>query len=158
LFAASDYLLEIEGIQGDSSESKGSPIQGYSYDVKSPRDAASGLPTGKRTFAPSFSDISITKSVGKSSPLLMLACCKGTHFPSATITCRKSADAGTPAEPFMQIKLTDVLISSYQSSGGGVDAPTDSISINFTKIEFSYKSADGSVSRASWDLATAKGA
>jgi type VI secretion system secreted protein Hcp len=156
-FAASDYLLEIDGIQGEASDSKGTDIQAYSYDVKSPRDIATGQASGKRT-APSFSDISISKSVGKSSPLLMQACCRGTHFPSATITCRRSSDAGAPPEPFMQIKLTDVVISSYQSSGGTPDGPTDTFSLNFTKIEFSYKSADGSVTKGNWDLATLKGA
>jgi len=42
-------------------------VIGFSHEVVSPRDAASGLPTGKRQHKP----IIITKEVDKASPLLM---------------------------------------------------------------------------------------
>jgi type VI secretion system secreted protein Hcp len=42
-------------------------VIGVSHEVVSPRDAASGLPTGKRQHKP----ITITKEVDKASPLLM---------------------------------------------------------------------------------------
>jgi type VI secretion system secreted protein Hcp len=42
-------------------------VIGVSHEVVSPRDAASGLPTGKRQHKP----ITVTKEVDKSSPLLM---------------------------------------------------------------------------------------
>ena len=39
----------------------------YNHEVVSPRDAASGLPTGKRQHKP----LTVTKEIDKSSPLLM---------------------------------------------------------------------------------------
>lgn len=42
-------------------------IYGFSHEVISPRDAASGLPTGKRQHKP----ISCTKPIDKASPILM---------------------------------------------------------------------------------------
>ena len=44
-------------------------VIGFSHEVVSPRDAASGLPTGKRQHKP----IVITKKIDKSTPLLMNA-------------------------------------------------------------------------------------
>jgi type VI secretion system secreted protein Hcp len=38
---------------------------------------------------------------------------------------------------FLQVELNDVIISSYQTSAGG-DAPTESFSLDFTKIAFRY--------------------
>ncbi len=42
-------------------------VIGYNHEVVSPRDAASGLPTGKRQHKP----LTITKEIDKSTPLLM---------------------------------------------------------------------------------------
>jgi type VI secretion system secreted protein Hcp len=49
----------------------------FSHEVVSPRDAASGLPTGKRQHKP----ITITKQVDKSSPLLMNALVNNENIP-----------------------------------------------------------------------------
>jgi type VI protein secretion system component Hcp len=59
--AASDYLLEIEGVKGEAAATieinswswgVSNPAQASSHEVKSPRDAASGLATGKRQHMP----------------------------------------------------------------------------------------------------------
>ena len=66
----------------------------------------------------------------------MLACASGRHFPSAILTCRK---AGGSSLEFLKIKLTDVLISSYQTGGHtSDDSPEDQFSLNFVKIDFLY--------------------
>ena len=41
-----------------------------------------------------------------------------------------------------RIKMTDVLISSYQTSGSGAgndDVPMESVSLNFTKVQYDYQ-------------------
>jgi type VI secretion system secreted protein Hcp len=71
---AVDMFLKIEGeitgdIQGDVTEAgKEGWIEciSYQHSVVSPRDAASGLPTGKRQHKP----FTITKAIDKASPLL----------------------------------------------------------------------------------------
>ena len=49
-----------------------------------------------------------------------------------------------------------MLVSGYQTGGSETEAPLDSISLNFSKIEVSYKQqkADGSLApaiRVGWD-------
>jgi len=71
---ALNAYLKLEG--ENQGEIKGSVTQtgredtimviGFEHDIKSPRDAASGLPTGKRQHGP----LTIIKEVDKSSPLL----------------------------------------------------------------------------------------
>ncbi len=63
-------------------------------------------------------------------------------------------------ETYMAYKLTDVLISGYSISSGG-DRPSESLSLNFTKIEFkgtpmdkANKGAGGA--SVTYDLAKAK--
>jgi hypothetical protein len=81
-------------------------------------------------------DISISKYVDKASTKLALACANGKHFKEAVITVRK---AGRGQQEFLTYKLSNVLISSYQSGGSGNNAtPAESITLNFTKISIKY--------------------
>jgi type VI secretion system secreted protein Hcp len=67
----------------------------------------------------------------------MLSCATGEHIPNATLVCRK---AGGEQQEYLTVKFTDVLISSYQTSGSsGDDVPMDQCALNFDKIEFEYK-------------------
>jgi type VI protein secretion system component Hcp len=57
--------------------------------------------------------------------------------------------------------LSDVLVSGYQTAGTNAEAPLDSISLNFSKIELAYKeqAANGSLGptiRVGWDRKTNK--
>src|SRR5262249_3546549 len=85
-----------------------------------------------------FGDINCTKKYDRASALLMLACATGQHFPEATITCRK---AGGQQEPYLVIKLKDVLVSSYNMGGHSqAELPImDQFSVNFGSIEKEYK-------------------
>ena len=60
---------EIRGSVTQRGREDSIMVIGFSHEVISPRDAASGLPTGKRQHRP----LVITKEVDKSSPLLMNA-------------------------------------------------------------------------------------
>ena len=44
-------------------------------------------------------------------------------------------------ETYLTIKLTNTMISGYSFSSGG-DRPSESISLNFTKIEYTYQGYD----------------
>lgn len=135
---ASDYLLDIDGIKGESHDDKHKDtieVSSFSWGASHPGSfaAAGGGGTGKV----SFQDIHFTTSVNKASPLLGKACATGQHIKKATLFVRKS---GGDHEEYYTILLEDVLISSYQSGGheGNNSAPTDQFSLNFAKIEFDY--------------------
>ena len=56
-------------------------------------------------------DFHFVMKSNKASPLLMLACATGKHIKKATLTCRK---AGGEQQEFLEIKFTDLLVSSFQ--------------------------------------------
>ena len=64
---------------------------------------------------------------------------------SALLTCRK---AGKDQQEFLKYTFTDVLISSYQTSGS--DNPVEQCSFNFTQLQVDYKEqkADGTLGGA----------
>jgi type VI secretion system secreted protein Hcp len=137
---AFDAFLKIEGIEGDSTDKdhKGEiEILSFSWGETnaSPSNRGGGGGAGKV----SMQDFHFTMQVSKASPNLMLACATGRHFQEATLTARK---AGQRQQEFLKIKLSDVLVSSYQTDGNTNDKeaplPTDQISLNFVKIDFLF--------------------
>ena len=144
---ASDYLLEIDGIKGESQDAKHKEtieVSSFSWGVTNPGSFASG--GGGGAGKSNFQDLHFTGSVNKSSPLLAKACATGQHIKKANLFVRK---AGTEQQDYYVIKLEDVLISSYQSGGseGSQALPTDQFSLNFAKIEYDYspQKPDGSI-------------
>jgi type VI secretion system secreted protein Hcp len=91
-------------------------------------------------------DFHFSMAVSRASPELMVACATGKHFKDATLTARK---AGEKPLEFLVIKMTDIVVTSYQTDGKTLSdlatdqLPTDQISLNFAKIEFSYKGQQG---------------
>jgi type VI secretion system secreted protein Hcp len=135
---AFDAFLKIEGIEGESTDRdhKGEiEILSWSWGETnaSARNGGGGGGAGKV----SMQDFHFTMQVSKASPNLMLACATGRHISQATLTARK---AGGRQQDFLKIKLSDVLVSSYQTDGNtndkDVPLPVDQISLNFTKIDF----------------------
>ncbi|MEJ7640538.1 MAG: type VI secretion system tube protein Hcp [Singulisphaera sp.] len=82
----------------------------------------------------------------KASPKLFLACAEGEHIKKGVLVCRK---AGKEQQEFLKVTMSDLLVSSYQTSGSsnGDEVPNDQVSLNFSKIEFEYKDqkADGTL-------------
>jgi hypothetical protein len=80
-------------------------------------------------------DISITKTVDKSSAKLFNACVTGKHFSSAKITLRKSGGgSGTSGKIFLVFRFKLVAVKTIQAdptSGG--DRPLESLTLSFSK-------------------------
>lgn len=151
---ASDYLLELDGIKGESTDKKHKDsidIEAFSWGCSNPvRLSTSG---GGGAGKVSFRDIAFTKQTDKSSPHLMLRCCNGQHIKKAVLYVRKQDGE---QQEYYKVTLEDVLVSSFQASGAGGEVPSESFSLNFSKIElaYDYVTGDGSVrtERAGWDL------
>ena len=153
-----DYFLKIDGVDGESADSKHKgeiELESWSFGVSNSGSAASG--GGGGAGKASFQDLHFTTGVSKASPKLFLACASGDHIKQATLTCRK---AGGDQQDFYIVKLSDVLVSSFEQAGSSSSdvVPTDQVSMNYAKIEVEYRPqrADGSLDapvKAGWDLA-----
>jgi type VI secretion system secreted protein Hcp len=127
--AAFDAYLKLEGVEGESTDAKHrGEIEVDSSQLGSLQGAAdrASKSSGPGAAKVSFNPFSITKKVDKASPVLFKACASGKHFPSATITMRK---AGGSQQEYLVVKMYDVLISSYRTSGVGA-SQTESFVVN----------------------------
>jgi type VI secretion system secreted protein Hcp len=155
--AAVDYFLKIDGIDGESQDSKHKgdiDVSSWSWGASQTGTMAAGGGGGAGKVH--MQDFHFTMTVNKSTPKLILACSSGQHIPKAVLTCRK---AGTEQQEFLLYTFSDILVSSYQTggSGGGDVVPVEQISLNYTKVEVEYKEqkADGTLAgpiKAGWDL------
>ena len=150
--AAVDYFLKIDGIKGESQDSKHKDeidVISYSWGMAQQGTASKGGGMGAGKVV--ASDIKVRKEVDAASPKLFDACFTGKHIPSAQLTCRK---AGGNAIEYWTIKLTDLLISSvhqappafeYGEQSNSAKGNTGSlvaeevITINYSAYEASYK-------------------
>ena len=154
---ANDYFLKIDGIEGESQDSKNPgaiQLESFGWGMTQTGTFANGGGGGAGKVQ--MQDCHFVMKHGKASPKLMLACAEGEHFKKAVLTARK---AGKEQREFLKLTLSDVLVSSYQTggSGGHDEIPTDQISLNFAKIEHEYKEQKaggelGGVIKAGFDL------
>ena len=135
-----DYFLKIEGVEGESQDSKHKgeiDLLSWSWGATNSGTFSTGGGGGGGKV--SMQDFQFTMRVNKATPKLIQACATGQHIKWAILTCRKGGTK-TPQE-YLKITFTDLLVSSYQTGGAGQDdvIPEEQISLNFAKIEFDYK-------------------
>jgi type VI secretion system secreted protein Hcp len=138
---AVDIFLKLGDLKGES-QVKGfeDQIQVLAWSWGMSQTGTTHIGQGGGAGKVSVQDLSFTHYVDSSSPSLMLACCKGTHYKDATLTARK---AGGDPLPYLTIKLTDLIVTSV--SGGasnGEDQQTENITLNFAEFEVAYQPQD----------------
>jgi type VI secretion system secreted protein Hcp len=141
---AVDMFLKLDGIKGESKDHKHKDeihIESFSWGLS--QTGAHGTGGGGGAGKVQVHDISVTKFVDKSSCSLMAHLCGGKHIKEGLITVRKAGDK--PLE-YLKIKLTDILVSGYQTAGHGSDLLTENLSLNFAKfqVEYQEQKPDGS--------------
>lgn len=140
--AQTDFFLKIPGCDGESQDSTYKnciDVDSWSWGMT--QSGSMHVSGGGGKGKVSIHDLSVTKQVDKASPALMQKCCKGEHFPEATLICRKAG--GDSQVEYLKIKMEEVLVSSYSQSGGGGDTmPLDSFTLNFAKVTEEYTPQD----------------
>jgi type VI secretion system secreted protein Hcp len=161
---AVDMFLKIDGIKGESKveveSGQKNQIDVLSWSWGMSNNGSAHVNGGAGSGKVNVQDVSLTKYVDSSSPGLMLACCKGTHFNNAVLTVRK-AGGEKPVE-YVKITMMYVFITSVSTGGcGGDDRLTESVSLNFAKVNLDYmpqteKGLPGTAIPFGWDIAANK--
>jgi type VI secretion system secreted protein Hcp len=124
--SALDGTIMITGaIQGSFQGPKGQKIElmSLNHEVVSPRDAASGLPTGKRQHKP----LTITKEIDKATPLIMNALINNETLTEVLIGMRQAGGE------VMTIMLVNASVAERRQHG-----PRESVSFTYQKIIWTW--------------------
>lgn len=154
-------FLKYGDIKGETTQlSHKEWIEVNSFQFGVGRGISSGVGGGSKreATAPSVSEIVVTKSMDIASPLLLKDAIGGKAV-TAKIELTQTDNNGKHVA-FQKYILTNTLISGYSLSSGG-DRPSESLSLNFTKIDSEYlniddKFASKTTGHVIYDIAEAK--
>jgi len=140
---ATNVFLDIEGVPGESLDrTRANSIDVLSWSWGMTQNGTTHLGPGAGSGKVSVQDISFTKYVDKATPPLLKYCATGEHIKKATLYVYK-AGGSEPLEYF-KLQMETVLVSSYQTGGGGdgMDRIIESLSLNFRKFQVTYTQQD----------------
>ncbi len=129
--------LQIEGIQGNVT-AKGHEdwidISSVQWGVGRAISSSVGTSADREASKPSISEVSVTKLMEESSPLIFTEACVGKSKKVSIHLCTTGTES---IDTYMEYDLEDCMISGYSISSGG-DRPSESISFSFTKLMMKY--------------------
>ena len=148
---------DIKGESQDKDHKEWINLLSVSQGLSRPMRAGSSGSTRQRASV-SCGDVVIVKELDASSAKLIEAICDGTNFPEVKIDLCTSTGAKGRV-PYFQWVLENVRVTDYSVAGATQDGavPTESISLNYEKIKWTYDkmgkegSSKGKV-EASWDV------
>ncbi len=147
-------FIKFDKIKGSSTDSKfKEEVEAMSFQWGA-GIGVSGAHGGDRTTSQaSVSEIAITKQTDKSSELLFKSLLKGEDVGKAVISFVAASKGESVA--YATLTLEEVIISGFSMTSGG-DMPSESVSLNFTKFDWSFTGRDakgtGSPTHLIYDL------
>src|SRR6266478_3646289 len=142
--ASSDYLLKIEGIKGESKDSKHKEeIDVLSWAWSEQQTGTNAYGGGGGAGKVNMKDFLFTMKTNQGSPNLMVACATGRHIDKAVFTCRKAG--GDQQQEYLIYTFSPVVISSFSSGGPASEkdpVPVETITFTFGQIEIEYRQQD----------------
>ena len=145
-FALVNYLAYVKGVkQGDirgsitqKGREGGIQVLSMEHEIVSPRDPASGLPTGKRQ----HKQFALVVELDQSAPKLFQAMVSNETLTEVTLKGWTPSPTGTELQHFT-VKLTDASIASIQLNAvttvsGDPEKETIRLSLTYRKIEWTW--------------------
>ena len=148
---ATDYLLVIDGIKGESGDDKLSgAIEVLSWGMGASNSGSMASAGGGGVGKVQFKDFQFSAWTSTASPPLHTACASGQHFKKATFYGRKQ---GGQQEVYLTVTMTGVLVASFKIGDDPQSAQAqlfDVVTLNFAQIEIEYRpqKADGTLGPA----------
>jgi len=143
-----DAFMKIDDIKGESTSKEHKDwieLLAFSTGLEQAASHSKSSAGGGTSARADFHDFTITKALDMGTPKIAEHCALGVHISEITIDlCRA---AGKEKVTYMQYILTDVIISSVSTGASGEAFPSETLSLNFGKIEWKYikqKRAGGS--------------
>ncbi len=152
-------FIKFDGIDGEVADGEHKNwIEWDTFSLGISKTGGSGVGSKRNAGTAICHDVHITKNVDKSSPKLFVLAAQGTRNKKVEIHQVESAEG---RKTYLVIELTDVMVSSYSTSGTCQSRPSESLSLNFTTIKVSYKPVDaagklGGAVEAKFDTDTGK--
>lgn len=156
---AKDYYLQLEGIKGESTDSKHSgwiECTSVNWTITQPKSATASTSGGHTAERAELTEINISKLVDLASPMLAQTCACGKTIPKARLEMMRADGQGEPIKYF-EVGLENVLIGHIAPTFDGGGFPTENIGLKFSKVRWKYtqqkiSGGAGGNTTGGWDL------
>jgi type VI secretion system secreted protein Hcp len=118
-------------------------LQSFQFGVGRAVGTAARGSTTRESSEPSISEVTVTKVMDTASNKLFTDAVAGDFSTKVTIKFTTTTKSGVIT--FLAYELTDCGLSGYSASSGG-EAPSESLSLNYTKIQITYTGLDSKTS------------
>ncbi|GAA4665219.1 type VI secretion system tube protein Hcp [Massilia kyonggiensis] len=145
---AADYYLQLDGIKGESADSRHTgwiECTSINWSITQPKSATASTGGGHT-------------AERAESPMLAQLCACGKTIPKAKLEMQRADGNGEPVKYF-EVELENVLIAHIAPAFNGADIATEHIGLKFSKVRWKYTQqkigggASGNTA-GGWDLAT----
>ena len=148
----------VNGSVTEEGHEKWIEVNSFQFGVGRGISSPTGSQKDRDASAPSFSEIVCTKQQDEASLSLLEAAWGASEAVEAEIHFVRVDNK--KMDTYLKYKLSDVLLSGYSLSSGG-DRPSESLSLNYAKIEYSQDTYDTknktkSPVKTTYDLAKGK--
>jgi type VI secretion system secreted protein Hcp len=134
---AIELFLKLTGIDGESTDAKHKgeiDVLAWSWGLSHEVTSTGGGATGRTK----VDGVSIQKLVDLASPLLLSASAESKKISDGTLTTRKAGGG-----EFLLFKMTNVVVTSVNvAASEATNAPTESVNLSFSKLEFTYQATN----------------
>ena len=127
--------MQYDGVDGDVTESghtKWIEVNSFLWGVGRGISSPVGGSEDREASAPSISEVTVTKDNDVSSVKLVNEALQGEGKTVKFDFCRTEK---SKLQVYLQLTLTNTMVSGFSTSSGG-DRPSESLSLNFTKVEY----------------------
>lgn len=160
---AIDVYLQIDGIKGESTDSK---HQGWieceevNWSLSQPKSASTSTGGGHTVERVELSDIRFLKTCDLASPILAQTCAMGKTITKAKFEFWRADGQGERIK-YYEVELENVLISGVAPNVAGGNIMCESVTLKFAKVKWKYVQQKigggaGGNTVGGWDLATNK--
>ena len=154
-------FIKMDGITGESADAKHKgeiDVLSWSWGVTTSSSThVGGAGVAGRAIP---ADLRFSHRIDLATPSLIKACASGRHIREAVVSVQKAgADPRAAPDPFLTIKLRDVLVKSVEPGVSTLENnATETVGLAFSKIEFEYRQEmkPGVVNKVFWDVAANK--
>jgi len=136
---------DIKGESADSNHAGEIQVLSWSHSFNQPTSPTRSSAGGGTVEQANHSDFSFTKYIDSASDDLLKMCWSGKQIATAKFTGYRADGDNKPVQ-YLMIDFTNVIISNYSISGGAGDLPTETVTMSYGKVTYTYiqqKPADG---------------
>ena len=153
---------KIDGEATQAGFEKWIPINKFGFGCGRAVSTPLGDAGRRESSTASISEVTVDKTLDKSSTDIMKEAIFNTKGEDATVKISRQKSDGSE-EAYLAVTMKKAIISGYSIGGDGGGRPSETLSLNFTEIEMSYTPQDAAgnlgtdVKRVNYNIGTGKG-